>query len=379
LETDVLMAGQTKSFVEKYSFRIEEEEINAYLADENKYAARLFEEEASAELVELLQVLEGGRTNSDILHKCDVVNSALDKDSESILFSAQSLNQTRFVNQYFISINAALIDGGEFVCWFNTSGLRKKIILNRYPAIISYPSYCLDFIWHRVFPKIHILKKIYFAATKGKRRVYPRSEVLGRLYSCGFKVIDERPIGHRYYVTAKKVQEPYNDPHPSYGPIVRLQRIGKDGRLFNVYKFRTMHAYSEYLQNYIYENNNLQEGGKFANDYRVSSWGKVMRKYWLDELPMFINLFKGDMKLVGVRPLSKHYFSLYTPEMQELRTKVKPGLLPPFYVDMPDTIEEVQESEKKYIEAYLQKPLGTDWKYFWGIMGNIVFKNKRSK
>jgi len=66
--------------------------------------------------------------------------------------------------------------------------------------------------------------------------------------------------------------------------------------------------------------------------------------------------------------------------MQALRIKVKPGLLPPFYSgDKPKTIEEVQENERQYIEAYLKNPLRTDWKYFWKIVWNIVFKRKRSE
>ena len=68
------------------------------------------------------------------------------------------------------------------------------------------------------------------------------------------------------------------------------KKVGKDGVIINVYKFRTMHPYSEYLQSYIYEQNKLQEGGKFANDFRVTTLGKCMRKLWIDELPMFINL-----------------------------------------------------------------------------------------
>lgn len=367
------------SIVKNYSYRIEDESIKDYLADECKYAAKLFDDETSNELKEFIRALSHPSPENNLTEIYDIANKDLKKDSQKILFSAESLNQKRFVNQFFILVNSALKNDGEFVCWFMPCGLRKKMILDSAPRIISYPIYCFDFLWHRIFPKIHILRRIYFATTKGRRRVYPRSEVLGRLYSCGFKVISEMPIDYKYYVIAKKVQEPYNDPHPSYGPIIRLRRVGKHGREFNVYKFRTMHAYSEYLQNYIYENNSLQEGGKFANDYRISSWGRLMRKYWLDELPMIINLIKGEMKLVGVRPLSQHYFSLYTPEMQELRTKVKPGLLPPFYLDMPKTLDEVQESEKKYIEAYLKKPFRTDWKYFWGIINNIIFKRKRSK
>jgi len=67
--------------------------------------------------------------------------------------------------------------------------------------------------------------------------------------------------------------------------------------------------------------------------------------------------------------------------MQELRTRTKPGLLPPFYYDAvtPESIEDVQASERRYLEAYLKAPFRTDWRYFWGIVGNIVLRRKRSK
>ncbi|WP_146066568.1 sugar transferase, partial [Candidatus Venteria ishoeyi] len=172
--------------------------------------------------------------------------------------------------------------------------------------------------------------------------------------------------------------EPAFDHKATYGPLIRLRRVGKDGKLFNVFKMRTMHPYSEYLQEYVHNLNNLQEGGKFKDDFRISSTGKLMRKLWLDELPMIINLLKGDMKLVGVRPLSQHYFSLFTKELQEKRTNYKPGLVPPFYADMPKTLEEIMDTEMKYLLAYEKHPFRTDWKYFWKAFYNIVFRRARS-
>ncbi len=59
-----------------------------------------------------------------------------------------------------------------------------------------------------------------------------------------------------------------------------------------------MHPYSEYLQEYILERNGLDKGGKFKGDFRITGWGKILRRYWLDELLMIINLFKGDLKIV---------------------------------------------------------------------------------
>ncbi len=102
------------------------------------------------------------------------------------------------------------------------------------------------------------------------------------------------------------------------------------------------------------------------------------RKFWLDEIPMLINILKGDMKLVGVRPLSEHYFSLYTKELQLKRIKTKPGLIPPFYADMPKTIGEIMESEMRYLEAYEKHPFKTDITYFFKAFYNIIFGGARS-
>ncbi|MCD4676355.1 MAG: sugar transferase [Desulfobacula sp.] len=115
------------------------------------------------------------------------------------------------------------------------------------------------------------------------------------------------------------------------------------------------------------------------DDFRMTTWGKIMRKCWIDELAMLYNWIKGDLHLVGVRPLSLHYYSLYDEELQELRQCVKPGLIPPFYADLPTTFEEICDSEKIYIRAFLKHPIKTQWKYFWKIFFNIVFKGARSK
>ncbi len=142
---------------------------------------------------------------------------------------------------------------------------------------------------------------------------------------------------------------------------------------------RTMHPYAEYLQEYVYEQSDLQEGGKFKNDFRVHTAGKIMRRFWIDELPMLFNLFKGDLKIVGVRPLSQHYYELYDEELKAKRIKTRPGLVPPFYADMPGTLEEIQASEHRYLDAYMKRPFITDCRYFWKATYNIIFKKARSK
>jgi len=104
-----------------------------------------------------------------------------------------------------------------------------------------------------------------------------------------------------------------------------------------------------------------------------------MRRFWIDELPMLVNLARGDLKLVGVRPLSKHYFELYDPGLRQLRIRHRPGLIPPYYADMPRSLEEIQASELKYLQACEKRPIQTDWRYFWKAMYNIFLKKARSR
>jgi lipopolysaccharide/colanic/teichoic acid biosynthesis glycosyltransferase len=234
-------------------------------------------------------------------------------------------------------------------------------------------------VWQNVFPKVYFLREIYFIITTGKFRELSKAETFGRLYSCGFDVIGEKIINGKRFFVAEKIKEPIFDENPTYGPLISLKRYGKNGKLIKVYKLRSMYPFAEYLQDYVYRHNDLEKGGKFKNDFRVTSFGKIIRKLWLDELPMFLNVLKGEMKIVGVRPLSKHYFNLYSKELQQKRIQHKPGLIPPFYVDMPKTLEEIMASEMKYLEDYEKNGLLTDWKYFWKALYNIIIKRARSQ
>lgn len=302
-------------------------------------------------------------------------------DQENLTILKQPLHQVQHLNTLLNKTSESMSYGDYMLCHTRTAVLKRQLIMKSFPWGINYFVYILHFFWHRVMPKLKLTKGIYFAVTKGKRRTFNRVEVLGRLYRAGFEVMNDEYRLSELYVLVRKIKTPIWDDKPSGGLLIKLQRVGKDGKMIGVYKFRTMYSYSEYLQPYIYKHNHLQKGGKFADDYRVTPWGKWMRKLWIDELPMFINFFKGELKLVGVRPLSRHYFSLYSSEMQELRTRVKPGLLPPFYYEKqtPQTIEEVQASERRYVEAYLQHPILTDIRYFFGTISNIIFHGKRSK
>jgi len=294
------------------------------------------------------------------------------------IVNLRRINDIRRINKFFEVVNAKLEHGDIFISSAETYTLRKKRILRKFPPVINWIYYSADFFVKRVSPKVWGLKKIYFFVTRGNNRVISRAETLGRLYSCGFEVVEEKTINGQLFFISRKTGEPAFDYDPTYGPLISLKRYGKGGKVIKVYKMRTMHAYAEYLQGYVYDLNQLEEGGKFKNDFRITTVGHIMRKFWIDELPMFINVLKGEMKIVGVRPLSKHYFGLYNKELRDRRIQYKPGLVPPFYVDLPKSLDEIMESEERYLDAYDKHPLRTDWKYFWKAFRNIVFKHARS-
>lgn len=295
------------------------------------------------------------------------------------IVNLKKINNIQRINKFFEAINQKLPEQGIFIGCVKTNELVKKQVLSSYPPVINYIAYVPFYIWKRVVPKLPISKKFYFFITKGRNRLLSKAEAFGRLYSCGFEIISEQQLNDEVYFTARKIQDPAYDYRPTYGTFIRLKRVGKNGKTIYAYKMRTMYPYSEYLQQYIYEQSSLKEGGKFKDDFRVNTLGKFMRRFWIDEWPMLINLIRGDIKLIGVRPLSQQYYELYDDELKEKRIKFRPGLIPPFYADMPVTLEEIQESESRYLDAYMKHPLLTDFRYFWRATYNIIFKKARSQ
>lgn len=95
--------------------------------------------------------------------------------------------------------------------------------------------------------------------------------------------------------------------------LFKQQRPGLHGKPFDVYKFRTM------------TNETDTEGNLLPDEVRLTEVGKFLRKYSLDELPQLINVIKGDISLVGPRPLLMEYNDLYN-EHQRRRLNVKPGI-----------------------------------------------------
>ena len=291
------------------------------------------------------------------------------------------LNNIAQLNDFLDEWNHQMKIGDQLYCAAVTSHQEFHAIKRKFPLGIGNIFVVLTYIWHEMLPKMKATQKFYFFMSGGRHRTYSRTEILGRIARAGFKIEREENQSGTLHVIATKKSEPLERNDTCESPILKMKRTGKDGKLIEVYKFRTMHSYSQYIQDYVYELNKLDHSGKLTNDFRVNFWGRLFRSAWLDELPMLVNVFKGDMKWVGVRPLTQHFFSLYTPEMQELRSKVKPGMLPPFYYEKktPIGLDEIQASERRYIEAYLQHPFRTDWKYFWGTVFNILARSKSSK
>lgn len=105
----------------------------------------------------------------------------------------------------------------------------------------------------------------------------------------------------------------------SPGPVFYMQeRIGMNGKPFNIIKFRSMLMEAE------------KNGPQLSNDNddRVTSWGKIMRKWRIDEIPQFFNVLKGDMSIVGPRPERKYYIDLISKEAPHYKhlLKVRPGI-----------------------------------------------------
>ena len=303
----------------------------------------------------------------------------LQNESIRLLVNLHKLNNIRRLNVYLLTCYDKITPGGLIAGCFEPLEMIRNRLRSEMPRFLFTLLYPFHFIFYRVFPKLPGTKQLYFILTKGEKRVLSRAEVFGRLSFCGYQLIKEKVFGDRLYFICKKIKTISPEEYPSYHPIVRLKRIGLNGDMITIFKFRTMHPYSEFIQKEIYDEHHLDSFGKIRNDYRLTPWGKLLRRWFIDEIPQIYNWLKGDLKLVGVRALSEQYFSLYPKDMQELRIKSKPGLIPPYYADTPHSFDGIVESERKFLKRQHENPLTTDLVYFFKAIINIVLKGARSQ
>lgn len=128
------------------------------------------------------------------------------------------------------------------------------------------------------------------------------------------------------------------------GPVFyRGVRVGRQGKLFHMLKFRSMVANAEQL------------GGSSTadTDPRITPMGKFLRKTKLDELPQLINVIKGDMSLVGPRPEVEYYIGLLSDEQREKILSVRPGITDWASIWNPDegaVLAGAEDPDKAYLE-----------------------------
>ena len=134
----------------------------------------------------------------------------------------------------------------------------------------------------------------------------------------------------------------------SKGPVFYRQvRVGKDNKDFRIFKFRSMRVGSD-------KGSLVTIGGR---DPRITRSGYIIRKLKLDELPQLINVFVGDMSLVGPRPEVRHYVNYWTPEQMHV-LDVRPGITDPASIKFRnenELMEQAEDPEDYYINVIMQE------------------------
>jgi lipopolysaccharide/colanic/teichoic acid biosynthesis glycosyltransferase len=294
------------------------------------------------------------------------------------IINLRKVNNIQQPNKLFRAVNTLLPDNGIYIGRAETYGERKNLIYSQLGRHLGWVFWMIDFFLHRVIPRIPYLEDIYYFLTNGEFHAISLAEVLGRLVYCGFEIVDCRVINGLTYFVARKTANPVMGEQPSYYPVIKLRRVGLHGKIINVYKFRTMHPYSEYLQDFMVKMNGYNEKGKPANDFRVTRWGKMFRSLWVDEFPQMWNVLRGEMKLVGLRPLSRVRFNEFPEDLKKERIKFRPGCFPPYVaLNMPDSKANI-EAERIYINDLHAHPYTTDIRYFLKSVYNILTNKIRS-
>ena len=330
----------------------------------------------------------GVRVLDDIINTKDVRNTS---DSLGIIIGRTRINDVHRLNHFMKFCTEHISMGGYLILrYMPLENVIKKMRI-RYAGFIYWMAFISHFIWYRAIPKIPWLDRAYFfpklswlddihlSLVKKRNRSLSKAEVWGRLSFWGMRVLAESKGDDELFIIAQRITLPVRNKIPSFYPIVALEKVGLEGKIIRTHKIRTMFPFSEFLQARIFEEHGLAATGKFANDFRLTDYGKFLRKYWLDELPQIFDWLRGDIKLVGMRATSRHFLSLYPKNFLKLYIQIKPGLIPPIFNESTNGFEQIVEVEFTYLQRYWDKPFITDIRYLIQTFEDIVVKGVRSR
>ena len=149
---------------------------------------------------------------------------------------------------------------------------------------------------------------------------------------------------------------------PGASPVFSQLRVGRNGKLFRLYKFRSMCPNAESKLNDLLQDNEMDGPVfKMKDDPRITKVGKFIRKTSIDELPQFINVLKGDMSLVGTRPPTVDEFRQYESH-QKRRLSAKPGITGLWQVSGRNEIKDFEDVVKLDVQYIDNWSIGLDIK-----------------
>lgn len=142
----------------------------------------------------------------------------------------------------------------------------------------------------------------------------------------------------------------------SRGPVFyRQTRVGRGGRPFSIWKFRTMTP----------EADRIAANVSPVDDPRVTRVGRILRAWFIDELPQLINVLKGDMSMVGPRPETPEYVALYSADERRVLA-LKPGMAGPStlaFMDEAEQLSDTEDPESHYVDRILHQRVLIDLQY----------------